>query len=218
MSVRAARPQAERVRTAEIRRGEVFVLKPGEPVARVHRVGGPHPMAWSDMRSWGPTPLGRFDHHTEPRRDHSTRSVAYASIGPRAIVTALAETFAVDTGIRPLDRHAHRRHLTIFSLRREVILLDLDSAWLTRAGGNRAVGSGARGTSRAWARAIYRYHPQVAGLVWGSSVYPPGRCVVLWDRAADDYPDRPLASRALSDPGLHEVLAAAADDLGVDLV
>ena len=49
-------------------------------------------------------------------------------------------------------------------------------------------------------------------------MYPPGRCVVLWDRAADSFPASPLATRSLSDPGLHGVLAAAAVELGVDLV
>lgn len=206
------------MRATEIRAEETFVLDPAEQVVRVHRLAGAFPMAWSDLRSWGPTPHGRFDHQPEPPRRHPTRSVAYGTIGERAVVTALAETFAGNTHIRPIDRHTDARHISVFALTREVTLLDLESAWLARAGGNRAVTSGPRRTARAWARAVYRHHPAIEGLVWRSSVYPPGRCVVLWDRAADAWPSRPLASRALSDPSLMGVIADAAVELGVGVI
>ena len=89
--------------------------------------------------------------------------------------------------------------ITTFDLAADLALLDLESGWVTRAGGNQAFTSGLRSRSSEWARAIYR-HVQVHGLSYGSSVWAPGLCVALWERAAPSFPLSPLASRLLDDP------------------
>ena len=88
------------------------------------------------------------------------------------------------------------------------------TGWMNRAGGNQAIRTGPRGVARDWARAIHRHHKDVVGLVYGSSVWGPGRCVALWERASSPFPAAPTATRQLNDPGLRDAVRAAADELG----
>lgn len=171
-------------------------------------------MAWSELRAFGPT-ASRFDHHPLPRREHPKRRVAYAAIGPRAFVAAIAEHFQRSGGgVGPLDLALRQPTATIFELAAPLVLLDLDSGWITRAGGNQAIRTGPRGVTRDWARAIHRHHKDVHGLAYGSSVWGPGRCIVVWERAAAALPSAPLATRQLDDPGLRGAVVTVAAELG----
>jgi hypothetical protein len=214
---RAQLPHGPTVAATTIRDDDLLVLPQGQVVVRVHPLGGSHPRAWNELRQWGPT-RARFDHHTLPSRDHPTRRVMYVSWGDEALICALAEAFQEGARAGAIDRGRERMNLTIFALAEDLPLLDLDGGWLTRAGGNRAVQTGPRGTARAWARAIYRHHPGVAGLAYRSSVWGPGRCLALWDRGALALPPSPAATAPLVDPALHAPLAAAAHTLGVPLL
>jgi hypothetical protein len=170
-------------------------------------------LAWNELRAFGPT-KSRFDHHTLPRRIHPTRAIAYLATGPAAFTTAIAEYFQDDSGgVGPIDRHRHRPAIGIFELARPVTLLDLDSGWVTRAGGNQAIRTGVRARSREWARAIYRHHP-VDGLLYRSSVWGPGRCVAVWERSRAAFPPAPTSTRTLDDPHLAAAVASAAVELG----
>lgn len=218
MSERLAPPNRVRISTVGLRHDEVMLLRAGTRVARVHATAGPHPAAWDDMRFFGPT-TSRFDHHTAPRRIHPTRSIAYLTYSETRFVAALAEYFQdANGGVGPIDRSFRAPMHSQFELASELLLLDLDSGWVTRAGGNAALVSGPRGRSRQWSQAIYALYPDVAGLLYTSSVWAPGRCIALWDRGHGAFPAAPLTSRLLSDPVLEAALANAALTLGSYLI
>ncbi len=86
--------------------------------------------------------------------------------------------------------------------------------WVTRASGSQAISTGTRVRSREWARAIYRAHPHLVGLAYRSSVWGPGRCAVLWERAERAFPKTPSATRTLDDPALAIPIATPATKLG----
>lgn len=218
MSERLYAPDRARLSATTARRSDITHLSAGTRVARIHVVGSPHPMPWNGMRSYGPT-ASRFDHHTAPRRPHPTRSIAYLTYGRKRFVAALAEHFQDANGsVGPIDRSHRQPAIAQFELAADVQLLDLDSGWVTRAGGNQAIISGRRSRARQWARAIYSEHPAMQGVAFGSSVWGPGHCLALWDRSALAIPAAPLTSRTLDDPGLGVALANAAVALGTYLL
>jgi hypothetical protein len=218
LSERLNAPDRARIADTKVRPSDVVDLSAGTRVARIHALGGPRPMPWNGMRSYGPT-TSRFDHHTLPRRSHPTRSIAYLTYGPTRFVAALAEYFQdANGGVGPIDRSNRQPAITQFELAADVHLLDLDSGWVTRAGGNQAIISGRRSRAREWARAIYAEHPSIEGVAFGSSVWGPGRCIALWDRGSRAIPAAPLTSRTLDDPVLNAALANAAIALGTYLL
>lgn len=207
-------PVDARVRATVPEPGHLAVLPAGTTLVRVHALGGVHPAAWNELRRFGPT-TSRFDHHTLPRRDHPTRRTAYLTTGPDAFVAALAEHFQDDGGrVGPFDLALRRPAITLFEMATPLTLLDLDTGWVTRAGGNQAIRTGPRGVSRDWSRAIYRHHRTVQGLAFGSSVWGPGRCIALWERGAKVFPAAPTATRQLDDPVLLSAVMHAAQRLG----
>jgi hypothetical protein len=213
LSERLPHPDRGRIASTLPRRGEFLRLRAGTALVRVHPTSGPWPCAWAEFRFFGPT-SSRFDQQTLPKRVHRTRGIAYAARDTSAFTAAIAEYFQDgDGGVGPIDRRTNRPMITTFELAGDLTLLDLESGWVTRAGGNQAITSGLRSRSREWARAIHR-HLDVDGLSYGSSVWAPGRCVALWERAAPSLPSSPLASRLLDDPYLAPALASAAVDLG----
>lgn len=214
MSERLGPPDANLVRDTPIGEDDVVVLAIGMRVVRVHPLAGPHPVAWDELRSWGPT-RSRFDHQTLPRRFHPSRRIAYCARDETAFPAALAEYYQDDGGgVLPIDLGHRRPAASIIELAAPVRLLDLDGGWITRAGDNQAIRTGSLGRSREWARAIYRHHPEVAGVAYGSSVWGPGRCVALWERAEPAFPAAPVATRTLDDPTMAGAVAAAAEVLG----
>jgi len=218
LSERLGAPDRARIANVTIRGGDITHLVAATRVARIHPVGGPHPLAWNEMRSYGPT-TSRFDHHTAPRRAHPTRSIAYLTDGPTRFAAALAEYFQdANGGVGPIDRSNRQPAITQFELAGDLQLLNLDSGWVTRAGGNQAITSGRRSRAREWARAIYSAHPGIEGLAFGSSVWAPGHCIALWDRGSAVIPAGPLTSRTLDDPVLDAALANAAVALGTYLL
>lgn len=183
-------------------------------LVRVHSLGGPHPLAWNEFRRFGPT-SSRFDHHTMPRRPHNTRRVAYLTFGDTAFCAALAEFFQdAHGGVGPIDTGHQSPYASAFRFSSPVRLLDLDSGWITRAGGNQAIRTGPRGRSRSWARAIYATYPDIPGLAYSSSVWGRGRCLALWERCEHVLPAGPETSRALNDPLLGVAVADATETLG----
>ena len=214
MTERLPVPNGPRIRDTSVAEADLVVLPAGELLARIHPLAGPHPVAWNRFRGFGPT-SSRFDHHTRPRREHATRRIAYVTWGADAFTTAIAELFQDESrGVGPVDRRARHPSFTTFELDRAVRLLDLDGGWVTRAGGNQAIRTGSRLRARDWARAIHRHHPDIEGLAYGSSVWGPGRCAALWERAEPAIPARPSGYRMLDDPALDVPLANAAADLG----
>jgi hypothetical protein len=210
---RLPQPDATRIRDTPIRKGDLKIIAAGTHVVRVHALGGSHPIGWDQFRSWGPT-RSRFDHQSPPTKAHPSRRVAYVAYGRNAFTCSLAEFFQDDGGgILPFDLERNRPAMSVFEMASDVRLLNLSAGWVIRAGGNQAITSGRRTTSRAWARAIYRHHAEVEGLAYPSSVWGPGRCVVLWERAEHCLPTTALGSRSLDDPYLRRPIIKAAHDL-----
>lgn len=214
MSERLPQPDTNRIRATVPQPDELHLLPASSVLLRVRPLGGAHPRAWNELRSFGPT-KSRFDHQPLPRRNHPSRRIAYLTTGTDAFVAALAEWFQNDGGgVGPFDLTMRSPAITIFETATPLTLLDLDSGWMTRAGGNQAVRTGPRGVSRDWSRMIYRHHRGVGGLAFRSSVWGPGHCLVLWERAAAAFPAAPTASRQLNDPALTLAVMNAAQRLG----
>jgi hypothetical protein len=213
---RLPRPDSALIERTVPRRGDILVIAAGDPLVRIHQLGGPHPVAWNEFRAWGPT-RSRFDHHTLPRRVQDRR-VAYLTRGRSAFSAALAEYFQDNSGgVLPINVSSDRTAVTVIQPSRSLRLLNLDSGWVTRAGGNQAIRTGSRAMAREWSRAIYRHH-DIDGVAYSSSVWGPGRCVALWERAESAMPSAPTAHRMLDDPAIIDAVAAAAADLGTALL
>jgi hypothetical protein len=212
-------PDAAAIEAAEPRTDpgwgqEVLFLPPGTELLRIHPVAGAYPTAWDQFRTYGPT-LSRFDHHVPPPHDQE-RGILYATYGPEAFTTAIAECFQDGTGagVGPIDPVLNAPTMSVFAITDEIPLLDLDSAWITRARGNLAIKTGPRVISREWSRAIYEIHGgAVCGLAYQSSVLGPGRCVALWETAEFAIPPDPELSRTMNDPALRPALDHACEAL-----
>lgn len=218
MSEVLPRPDHQRILAATPRRGEIAVLAPGTRITRLHRIAGARTLRWDEFRTWGPT-TSRFDHHPEPAGNHPGHGILYAAIGTGAFTTVIAETFSAgQQAVGPIDRSDRRPTITVFELAAGLRLLRLEGGWVTRAGGNQAICSGVRATSRLWAREIYACYPDLDGVSYVSSVWGGGACVALFERAGRALPPSPIASRTLDDPAMFDALGAAAFDLGVALL
>jgi hypothetical protein len=182
-------------------------------------MGGSYPTRWNQLRSFGPT-KSRFDQHTLPARNQR-RSIAYLTSGDDAFTTAIAEYFQDESGagVGPIDVNLDQPTASMWLTATPLLLLDLASGWMTRAGGNQAICSGPRSVSREWARAIYATYgkkgrtPFIVGLAYRSSIWGPGTCLCLWETGQGAFPDAPAATRALADPVMARAVAKAADTL-----
>lgn len=179
------------------------IVAAGIRVARIYNRLGDHPTRPDQLRSYGPVPTARFDHHPPPVRTHVTAGRVTAATGhygvmplddPRIdplaplppdqrqalapespVVTAVAEAFQSDRSIAVSGRQA----LAVATLSGDCEVLDLTSGWATRAGVGNHLATGPHATTRRWARAIRAAYPALAGLYWHSSVHPPGRALLL---------------------------------------
>jgi len=178
------------------------VLARGTRCWRIYFRGGPHATAWNTFRDFGPT-SARFDHHLPPPRSQA-RAVLYAA---ENAATCMAEVFQDS---RTIDRRRRDPWLAGFELRRAVTLLDLRSAWPTRAGASMAINSGPRARARRWSQVIYEAYPRLDGLYYASSMNANEPAIMLYERAADSAPARPVFHRALADAAMTAAIARAA--------
>jgi len=186
-------------------------LPTGSICWRVYRAGGEHPGRWNELRRYGPTTTGRFDHQEPPPHEDGIRAILYIA---RDATAALAEAFQ-DT--RTIDRRRQEPWLVAFELTTDVTALDLTRLWPTRAGASQAIATGRRATAQAWSRAIYRAYPDVAALVYRSSMAGSSINVALYERAAASISSVPVVHLPLTHPGLALPLARAASKLGYGL-
>jgi hypothetical protein len=199
----------------------VWRLPVGTWVGRIYAAGGKHPGNWRAFRAYGPS-TARFDHQPPPPREHPKRRITYlaAAVPDRHGVPlriCLAEVFR-DRGVVELRRDDP--YFTLFNPIRELRLLDLsDSDWVSLAGGNGAITSGARYQSRSWARAIYRCYKDVLdGVIYSPSNLAPARPVALWERAEDALPERPAFNEPLTHVGLRARIETYAAGLGLPVI
>jgi hypothetical protein len=190
-----------------------------ERLTRIYTRGGFHPTTWPRFRHDGPLGRARFDHHPEPFATDRAEGVMYLASASKTrggqlvsgLETALAESFQ-DT--RVIDRNRANPWCVIWTPTRPLNLLDLDSRWTARAGGNAALTSGPRDVSREWARAIHTQLPDLDGLTWRSSVLTVGQAIVLFERAKDTLPNLPDLNRSLADPAMHGPVTSCAANVG----
>ena len=144
--------------------------------------------------------------------------------------TALVEAFQ-ETSV--LNRTRDEPWLVVFSLRRQVHLLDLRGSWSTRAGASMALAAADEPqATQAWARAIYAEYGRLQGLIYPSSmrgrpsspvpaaVAPELFCndVALFERARLALPARPRLHLPLDHPGLAAMLGEVASEYGYDMI
>lgn len=167
-------------------------------------------MAWNDFRYWGPGSGARFDHHrldAEGSPQTQSRGVLY---GADQAITCIAEVFQ---HARVIDRTLDDPYLCVFTLSRQVRLLDLTGTFVTRMGASLAIHSGPRNRSRRWAAALYDAYDH-DGLLYWSSMHTGATAVVLTERAAAAMPATPDFNRPLADPSLTDAVDACASRLG----
>lgn len=204
----------------------------------MYRAGGQHPVSWHDFRHFGPTVTGRFDHQEPPPHDDRDRAILYVGLDALA---AIAESFQ-DT--RTIDRRRQEPWLVGFELtagsaETESVtasgtptsaaavsgsgeanidaglrVLDVTRLWPTRAGASQAIATGRRPTAQAWSRAIYRSYPNLAGVLYRSSMAGGSLNVALYEKAIPFMPSIPAVHLPLSHPGLVLPLARAGSKLG----
>lgn len=192
-----------------------------DPVLRIYRRSGEHATTWDAFRGYGPLSTMRFDHHPRPLRQHPTRAVHYAATGhvdsgwdPLAV--SVLEVFS-ETGVVRSSTGTH--WVGIWRPIRPLRLLDLSgSDWLTRHQGTAALMSGPRGVGRRWSAAIWNAYSEIDGITWHSSALPPGRCLMLFERAREALPERPALNVPLGHPGLMPSLARICEDYGLTLL
>jgi len=193
-------------------RPDVSVLPAGTMLWRIYFRGGDHPGRWDGMRAFGPLPDARFDHHAKPQRVQE-RGILGAT-GDEAIATCIAEVFQdgrlVDTGRRD-------PFLAGFELAGDVPLLNLRGRWPTRAGASANINSGPRPRCRRWSRVIYDAYPDIAGLLYASSMNGNEPAIALYERAAPSLPAAPVFDRPLSEAALLLPLERIASSLGYGL-
>jgi hypothetical protein len=194
-----------------LRASDVRTLAPGSLCWRVYRAGGEHPATWSDFRHHGPAATGRFDHQEPPPHEDPERAILYVAVDALA---AIAESFQET---RTIDRRRADPWLVGFELAEELRVLDLTRLWPTRAGASQAIATGRRPTAQAWSRLIYRSYPELAGVVYRSSMAGGSLNLALYERAADALPPTPAVHLPLAHPGLALPLARAASKLGYGL-
>jgi hypothetical protein len=199
-------PTLPRLRARDLR-----TLPTGSLLWRIYRAGGEHPATWGELRHYGPTATGRFDHQEPPPHDDPDRAILYAGLDAMA---ALAEAFQ-DT--RTIDRRRREPWLAGFALSADLVALDLSRLWPTRAGASQAIATGRRVTAQAWSRAIYRAYPEVQALLYRSAMAGGFFNVALYERAANGVPSSPTIHIPLTHPGLALPLARAASKLGYGL-
>ncbi len=192
---------------------DVRALPAGTRLWRIYFRGGAHPGAWDRMRAFGPLAGARFDHHDE-LREVQEREILYAALGNEAIATCIAEVFQEG---RLVDTVRRDPFLACFELTDEVPLLSLQGRWPTRAGASANINSGPRPRCRRWSRVIYDAYPDIAGLLYASSMNGNAPAIALHERAAPSLPAAPVVDRPLSEAGLLLPLERIASSLGYGL-
>jgi RES domain-containing protein len=170
-------------------------------------------VAWNEFRHFGPTATGRFDHQEPPPHDDRTRSILYVGLD---VIAAVAESFQET---RLIDRRRQEPWLVGFELvapqgQAGLSTLDLTRLWPTRAGASQAIATGRRPTAQAWSRLIYRSYPNLAGVLYRSSMAGGSLNLALYERGLPAIPPSPVVHLPLTHPGLALPLARLASRLG----
>lgn len=138
--------------------------------------------------------------------DHAPLGVAYLGFD---VPTCLAEVFQT-TRFVDVDRESP--YVTAISLSRDLIVADIDTPWLLRAGAKQQITSGIKDRTSAWAAAIHEAWPDLDGLAVRSAVIGGRDVISLW--TDDAFPSAPESTLPLSHPGLAARISAAGQLIG----
>jgi hypothetical protein len=190
-------------------------LAAGTKLARVYFSRGSHPLAWNQLRHFGPL-NSRWDHHVPDVAGHpqaQERGIYYAA---RDAKTCLAEVFQAT---RRIDRVFQAPWLVVFATLADLKLLDLTGDFATRMGASMAIHAGSRGRARGWARDLYEAYPEIQGILYAASMHGGQHAIALNERALREplFPAHPLFHRALADDAMLDTLKHAARELGYAL-
>ncbi|HET8799009.1 MAG TPA: RES family NAD+ phosphorylase [Thermoanaerobaculia bacterium] len=190
-----------------------FILDVGSLLWRIFPAEGSHPVAWNELRSFGPS-SSRFDHHPPdpPAREHPGFGLLYAADTSPAV---FAEYFQAT---RVINRSLNRPWIVQFALTTPLKLLDVTGGWLLKVGGNAAIASGARVQSRKWSRVFHEAYPDFHGICYRSSLNPAWLAFALYERARPALPSTPVLHAPLTDSRIVPLIEAAAEATGYDVV
>lgn len=188
-----------------------------EPLWRIHRIAGPHPSAWNELRAYGPISAFRWEPHPPPTGLHTAAGSPFVDLTPAVSYTAgdpstaFAEVFQ---GSRIISLTSDRA-LTAWVPTARLELLDLiDSDFAIRNGAADALSAAPRSTCRAWARAIWaEFGNQVSGLKVRSTMTGDS-IVVLFPKAAHTFPVAPAFTRSLDHPDVAALARRAGTRFG----
>lgn len=131
------------------------------------------------------------------------------------LVTCLAEAFQM---ARHLDLTSDTPKVAAFHVTEPLRLLDLSGRFATLAGCHQGIHSSPfHGKTRAWARAFYDAWPEIQGLLYRSKMAVDLPAYVLFERAEEALPRKPLVDVPLTDQRLSAALQACAQELGYSI-
>lgn len=177
---------------------------------RVFRTEGARPVAWNQLRHYGPIPDMRFDPQPLPADTYPDTGVMYAATRP---YTALGEAYQGD---RVIDRSMGGATIVAWVPSRELMLLDLTSNWPVLNGAAAAMMMDDKATTQAWARAIYERHGDALDGLYHQSSINNEPLVTLFSRTEKlpAFPARVRFSARLTDTTADEIVAQATRMLG----
>lgn len=179
---------------------------------RVFRTEGAHPVAWNQLRHYGPMEDMRFDPHPPPKGRHPGVGVMYTAT---QAYTALGEVYQGD---RVIDRTAGGATIAAWGPSRPLLLLDLTSNWPVLNGAAAAIMMDDKANTRSWAQAIdERYGDALDGLFHQSSINNEP-LVTLFSRTerVPAVPARVRFSARLSDTTADEIVDLAKEYLSYE--
>ncbi len=160
---------------------------------------------------FNPDPSWRFNDPTGKEY-----GVLYAALDYYA---ALRETLKPDKFNILSTNFLRSRCLSTLTPTRDLRLVDLAGAGLTRIGADGRLTTGSYQISQAWSQALYRHPDQVDGLYYCSRYDPRKLCVALYDDRVGlaDLEEKRITAENLLDPSFDSELQQFLDRYGYEL-
>lgn len=178
------------------------------PLWRIHQTTGAHPAQWNSLRRFGPLVSFRWEPHPFPRSEHAAAAVGYTA---QDYITAFGEVFQDRRRIRLSDR----RTLSGWYPSRPLELLNLapPSQWALNNGASASLPYASKNICRGWAQSIYRELGDRLDGLRAPSTITGAPMIVLFNRAAEAFPEAPEFSRALDHSDVVILAVQAAQQL-----
>jgi hypothetical protein len=200
----------------------VLALPVDAELVRIHDAVGPHARAFDEPRWYGPlADRGRFDHHPAgPPRDHEPdHGVVYVAAQDPATGHGQPFDIALAEWVQS-DRELHITAgltLTVLTVGEPLRLLDIRT-WGQTVGAGTHLSTAPHHEVQPWARAIRDAYHDLHGVLYIPATGGHGVALALNESAAPAIESGTvLLSRPLSDPGMRDIVEAAAHRLQLTL-